>query len=183
MRTLDRILQRWRMAKALPWVRPGDHLLDLGCADGVLLRAVADRIERGVGVDPLAEPRRDGKLEILRGTVPGEPVFADASFDCVTMLAVLEHVPDTESLARECFRLLRPAGRVVLTVPRAAVDHILHALVFIRLIDGMSLEEHHDFDIARVPAIFEGAGFRLIRRRGFQLGLNQLFVFERPGDA
>jgi SAM-dependent methyltransferase len=183
MKPLDRLLQRWRISKALPWVRRGDRLLDLGCYDGMLLRRAAERIARGVGVDPLVEPERDGKLEVVRGRVPGEPRFEDESFDCITMLAVLEHIAQREELARECSRVLAPGGRVVITVPRPAVDRVLAVLKRLRLIHGMSLEEHSGYDVERTCPIFQGAGLRLVVRRPFQLGLNCLFVFEKPVPA
>ncbi|MFN0131594.1 MAG: class I SAM-dependent methyltransferase [Phycisphaerales bacterium] len=179
MRTLDRILQRWRIGKAWPFIPPGGALLDIGCFDDSLLRRAAPRVARAVGVDPLAEPRRDGNIEILRGGVPGVELAA-GTFDCITMLAVLEHIPDRESLARECARLLKPGGRIVITVPKPAVDRILAVLLKLRLIHGMSLEQHDGYDVRRTGPIFESAGLRLVRRRTFQLGLNCLFVFEKP---
>lgn len=183
MKPLDRLLQRWRIGKALPWVRAGDRLLDIGCFDPELLKRAEGRIASGVGIDPLATPAKHGKLEIVRGECPGEPRFADGAFDCVTMLAVLEHIPQREALARECFRLLAPGGRVVITVPKPAVDRVLAVLLALRLIKGMSLEQHDGYDIERTTPIFEGAGLRLMKRRGFQLGLNCLFVFEKPASA
>ena len=185
MKPMDRLLQRWRIAKALPWIRDGDRLLDLGCFDPALLHRVEPRIARGVGIDPLATPSggRAGKLEIVRGHCPpaaGEPRFEDGSFDCITMLAVLEHIPQREVLARECARILAPGGRVIITVPRPAVDKVLSVLLALRLIKGMSLEQHEGYDVNRTPEIFEAAGLRLIKRRSFQLGLNCLFVFEKP---
>src|SRR5438876_10817844 len=123
MRTLDRILQRWRIARAIPYVRPGDRLLDIGCFDTSLIDRVNGRIRSAVGIDPLAEPHRsaDGRVEFMRGTTPGDVTFPADSFDCITMLAVFEHVPQREALAAECFRLLSPGGRVVLTVPHKNV--------------------------------------------------------------
>jgi SAM-dependent methyltransferase len=180
LKPLDRLLQRWRIAKALPWVRDGDRLLDVGCFDPALLRRVRGRVARAVGIDPLAKPARSGTVEVLCGQLPGDSPFDDGSFDCITMLAVLEHIPQREALARECFRLLAAGGRVVITVPRPSVDRVLAVLLTLRLIKGMSLEQHEGYDVECTVPIFEAAGFRLVKRSAFQLGLNMLFVFEKP---
>ena len=182
MRWLDRVLRDWRMRKAAPWVREGDRVLDIGSFDGAFLRMVEGKVARGVGVDPLAEAWKNGKLEVVRGGVPGLR-FEEGAFDCITMLAVLEHIHEREGLARECARLLAPGGRVVITVPRPVVDRILAGLKAVRLIDGMSLEEHEGYDVERTEGIFGTAGLRLVKRAGFQLGLNCLFVFEKPGKG
>jgi 2-polyprenyl-3-methyl-5-hydroxy-6-metoxy-1,4-benzoquinol methylase len=102
-------------------------------------------------------------------------------FDVITLLAVLEHFPPTEyeTLKRGCIQFLKPGGRLIITVPSPAVDHILAGLKFLKLIDGMSLEEHHGYNVEQTTKIFPAEHFRLLRRQTFQLGLNNLFVFER----
>jgi SAM-dependent methyltransferase len=113
-----------------------------------------------------------------------EPLaFTDASFDTVIMLATFEHIRDREPLCRECCRLLRPGGRVIVTVPSPWVDAILAMLCCLRLADGMSLEEHHGFDPQTTPELFLRAGFVLEHRHRFQLGLNHLFVFRKPDSG
>ena len=179
MRLLDRVLQQWRVRKALPWVRAGDRLLDVGCFDRTLLERAEARVSSATGIDPLVEPGAAGKLQLLRGTFPDEERLAPGAFDCVTSLAVFEHVGDPDAFARGCHRVLAPGGRVVLSVPHPLVDSILDGLMFLRLADGMSAEEHHGFDVAETVPIFEAAGFRLLGVRRFQLGLNRLFVFEK----
>ena len=183
MRTLDRLLQRWRIRKAIPHIRRGDRVLDIGCYDGALLRTVGPLAADAVGLDPLAEPSRCGNVRILRGTIPAQALQGENGFDCITCLAVLEHIENKPAFCAACYRLLRPGGRMIVTVPRPTVDHILRLLIFFRLIDGMSLEEHHKFDINQTPDIFQQAGFRLRKKASFQLGLNCLFVFESAATA
>lgn len=180
MRMLDNILRNWRVRKAVAHVRSGGRLLDVGCFDGHLLRTVRDRVGWAIGIDPLTPPgRRDG-VEFVRDSFPANVDLEEASFDCITLLAVLEHMSDPQCVAAECFRLLRPGGRVVITVPSPQVDHVLAVLRALRLVDGMSLEQHHGFEVSETATVFEKAGFELTRRERFQLGLNNLFVFSKP---
>ena len=183
MKALDRTLRRLREDQALAFVRTGDRLLDVGCFDRSLLERARPRVARAVGIDPLVTPARVGNLELVRGSFPGEPRFADGAFDCITCLAVLEHVRDPAALARECARLLAPGGRVALTVPSPIVDRILDVLMFLRIADGMSAEEHHGFDPRVTPDLFRAAGLELLVQRRFELGLNRLYVFEKRSSG
>jgi 2-polyprenyl-3-methyl-5-hydroxy-6-metoxy-1,4-benzoquinol methylase len=159
-------------------------VLDIGAADGALFRRLGDRIGRGVGIDPDAPEgpaANDGRFRFIRGRFPDDldPV---EQFDVVTAMAFFEHVPDAQrhSVAAACFRAIKPGGLCILTVPSAAVDTILDVLIRLRIVDGMHEEEHHGFDAARTPEIFQSAGFTLHTRRRFQMRVNNLFVFSRP---
>ena len=101
-------------------------------------------------------------------------------FDAVTMLAVLEHFPAEayESLAEGCRRFLIPGGKVIITVPSHRVDQILPVLVKLRLVHGMSLEEHHGYEVHHTTEIFSPPYFTLVCHKTFQMGLNNLFVFK-----
>ncbi|HUY36947.1 MAG TPA: class I SAM-dependent methyltransferase [Pirellulales bacterium] len=180
MKPLDRLLQSWRIAKILPFLNSGARVLDIGCADGALLRQ-APALGEYVGVDPAIERTRhsDGGT-LIKGTFPDDLPDGRA-FDAITMLAVLEHIPAEAqgSLADACGRFLRPGGLALITVPSPWVDWVLAVLKFLRVIDGMSLEEHYGFDVRQVRAHFAAPAFQLVAHRRFQLGLNHLFVFRR----
>jgi SAM-dependent methyltransferase len=183
MRFTDRLLQRWRIRRVRPFIAPGARILDIGSADGALFGALGGAVGAGsLGVDPtLSRPAVVNGCALVPGFFP-EAVPADAGpFDVVTMLAVLEHFPPPAygPLRAGCERLLRPGGKLLVTVPSPGVDHILAMLKFLRLVDGMSLEEHHGFEVRQTLEIFPPPAFRLVRRDTFQLGLNHLFVFER----
>jgi SAM-dependent methyltransferase len=180
VKALDRFLQLWRIRIALPFIGSGDRLLDVGCYDRSLIDRVLPRIASAVGVDIELSASSDEKVKILQGSFPTGHRFPDASFDCIAMLAVLEHVEDPAAMAVECERILAPGGRLILTVPHPLVDLVLDALMFLHLADGMSTEEHHGFDVGQTRSIFEQAKLELLQERWFQLGLNRLFVFEKP---
>jgi 2-polyprenyl-3-methyl-5-hydroxy-6-metoxy-1,4-benzoquinol methylase len=184
MTAVDRLLRAWRIRKALALIPDGCSLLDIGCGDGALLRAVAGRVANAVGIDPaVPSSTLAANVRIVGGRFPDDLPAAPASFDVITMVAVFEHFPAARrpEVAERCAALLRRGGKVVLTVPAAAVDRILEVLAMARVIDGMALEEHHGFDAAETVPLFAGAGLACARHRRFQLGLNNLYVFSRPG--
>jgi SAM-dependent methyltransferase len=182
LKPLDRSLQRWRISIAAAWIPAGARVLDVGCADGALFDVLADRVSGGVGIDPSA-PATSMRPAVgfVRGLFPADA--PDERFDAITMLAVLEHLPASSfaAIGAAAARLLREGGRLIVTVPEPAVDRIVELLQLLRLAEGMSLEQHHGFSPAETLGIFEPHGFRLVRHRRFQLGLNNLFVFERSG--
>lgn len=181
MKPLDRYLQRWRMRQAMQFIPDQARVIDVGAHDGELFVALGDRLHEGFGIDPLRhETLARSNFTVVPGYFPASRP-PTGGWDAVTMLAVLEHVPVAEqpALASACHGLLKPGGRVIVTVPSRAVDPILAGLRLLRLIDGMSLEQHYGFRPADTPRVFTAPGFRLLHRSRFQAGLNHLFVFER----
>jgi 2-polyprenyl-3-methyl-5-hydroxy-6-metoxy-1,4-benzoquinol methylase len=181
MKFFDRVLQYWRIAKARPYIQPGGRVLDIGCADGAMFRYLEGRIEEGLGIDPDLDQTVDmGSYQLIRGWFP-QDLPDDRLFDAITLLAVVEHLPaeSLTALAQNCARYLKPGGYLIVTVPESSVDRILDLLKLLRIIDGMSLEEHYGFDSAQAPSLFAVDGMRLYRAGKFQLGLNNLFVFEK----
>jgi 2-polyprenyl-3-methyl-5-hydroxy-6-metoxy-1,4-benzoquinol methylase len=179
MKTGDYLIQLWRMRVAARWIPQGACVLDIGCHQGEFLIWLGEKIAPSVGFDPL----------YTRNAKPGnhqfypqgfkEGMLAESSFDAITLLATLEHIHDKSSIARESARLLRPGGRAIITIPSPLVDKILDFLIMLHIVDGMSLEEHHGFLPDELPGIFIPAGFHLRKKRKFQFGLNNLYVFER----
>ena len=184
LRPLDLILRSWRIQKVKPYLRRGSAVLDVGCHDGALFRAFADRISRGVGVDPtLDHSTTIGRFRFVAGTFPSA-IDGDERFDAITLLAVLEHVEPWElpSWCDACERLLAPGGFVVATVPSPLVDNVLDVLTRFHLIAGMSVDEHHGFDPSIVPSLFSRPSLRLAVRQRFELGMNNLYVFRKGAD-
>lgn len=178
MTPLDRLIQRIRIRKALPHIPAGGRLLDVGCADGSLIRAAAGRVKGAVGIDPDAP---EGSSGLVRGRFPRD-LRDRGPYDVIALLAVFEHVPDEERAAfvAACRDLLRAGGRVVMTVPAPLVDRIIDILRRLRLVHGMDIEAHHGYDPEKTAAYFAAAGMRTVTHERFELGLNHLFVFELP---
>lgn len=98
---------------------PGGRLLDVGCGSGALLERLGQlgwRTE-GVDLDELAvRTARKRGLRVHLGTLEDQS-YPNASFDAVTMSHVIEHVHDPRALLRECHRVLKAGGRLVVVTP------------------------------------------------------------------
>jgi SAM-dependent methyltransferase len=191
---LEGFLARLRMRRVLKALKPslrGSEILDVGCGSYPLFLMHAP-FARKVGVDQLeplwpAEngPRPRG-LEILRLALDGAtPLpFPDASFSCVTSLAVLEHLEPAglPSLLAEIHRVLKPSGQLLITTPHACADGILRALARLGLVSKEEIDEHKSLFFHRhIVDLLRLGGFppETIRVRGFLMGFNILAVAEK----
>lgn len=178
MTPLDRALQWVRIRVALRHIPANARLLDVGCSDGILSHALGRDVcdYDYTGIDPDAP---DDDPRIQRGRFPDD-LRATGPFDVITMLAVFEHFPESERgrVVEACQKLLRPGGRVIITVPTPIVDRIVDFLRALRLVQGMDIEAHHGYRPEETPVHF--AGFRVVMHQTFELGLNHLYVLELP---
>lgn len=102
--------------------RPGGaprRLLDVGCGTGTMLQYLARYGQpQGIDIDPAAVAFcRQRGVTAVQQVAPGPLPFAAASFDLVTALDVLEHLDDDRAMIREVYRVLRPGGLFLLSVP------------------------------------------------------------------
>jgi len=131
-----------------------------------------------VGIDPYCPaPGSHDRRRLIRGSFPDD-LEDPGPFDGVACLATLEHVPLRlmVDFGEACLRLLGPGGRMVLTIPSPAVDPLLGLLRALRLLDGMSVEQHQGSRVETVLSILCGLGFRQVHHKRFQGGLNHLVV-------
>lgn len=115
------------------------RVIELGCGEGHLARAIADRGNEVVGVDISGE-----KISRARAAYPDLGFFEcdiallslpNASFDTAVLAEVLEHVDDEvgATFLATAWRLLRPGGRLIVSVPNEdCIPHRNHVRVFDR---------------------------------------------------
>jgi SAM-dependent methyltransferase len=93
----------------------GVRLLDIGCSSGALLRSAMTHGFDAEGVEPAAQAAEFAKstgLRVFHGYLE-EARFPASSFDAVTLMEVIEHLPDPHALLREVWRILKPNGVLV----------------------------------------------------------------------
>jgi len=96
------------------------YLLDVGCGNGKFLVHMRKLGWEVMGVEPDSKAVRIArecfKLNVFQGRLE-KIKFPDNSFDVVTMNHVIEHVPNPVELLAECYRILKPGGKLVVVTP------------------------------------------------------------------
>ena len=133
----------------------GKTVLDVGCGGGILSESMAEKGAKVTGID-LGEKAL--KVAQLHGLESGVSVdyrliavekLAEeqpASFDVVTCLEMLEHVPDPASVVRACAALVKPGGHVFFSTINRNPKAYLLAVVGAEYILNMLPRGTHDYE-------------------------------------
>ena len=102
------------------WGKPPGRLLDIGTANGSFLQVAKTAGWDVTGCEPnkwmTQWCQKNYGIEVIAGTV-FDGRFPAASFDVITLWDVLEHTPDPLAVLRECYRLMKPGGLLVVNYP------------------------------------------------------------------
>jgi 2-polyprenyl-3-methyl-5-hydroxy-6-metoxy-1,4-benzoquinol methylase len=157
----------------------GGRILDIGCGSYPLFLSGIEFSEKyGLDKSISLDLRPEGMvLSNYDLETRSDLSFDDSFFDVVTMLAVFEHIekPKLKHLLMEIYRVLKPGGVYILTTPAAWTDPILRALVKLRLISSVELEEHKDaYTHSKIASFLTEAGFNeeQIELGHFELWMN-----------
>jgi SAM-dependent methyltransferase len=151
---LDEIL--WRHISSLPYFRGflravedrflqeipiSSPWLDLGSGDGHFASVAFDR-QPEIGLDPWVAPTLEArKRDVYQALVLGEGAQIpadDASFNTVTSISVLEHIPEIDPVIAEVARVLKPGGQFVFCVPNHRFPELLWGR---KVLDGLGLKK------------------------------------------
>lgn len=135
----------------------GKKVLDVGCGGGILAEAMAQRGAQVTGIDLGEANLNTAKLHALESGVKVDyrliaveelAAQAPASFDVVTCLEMLEHVPDPQSIIQACATLVKPGGKLVFSTinrnPKAYLFAVLGAEYLLRLVPT-GTHDYHKF--------------------------------------
>lgn len=129
-------------------------ILDVGCGGGILCEALAQRGAQVTGIDMGEAPLAVGNLHKLESgvTVNYEKSTAEdyakahaASFDTVTCLEMLEHVPDPSSVVAACAELCKPGGTVFFSTINRNPKSYLLAIIGVEYVLRMLPKGTHEY--------------------------------------
>jgi len=175
----------------------GKRVLDVGCGGGLLAEAMAQRGARVTGIDLSTKPLRVAQLHALESGVAVDyreasaEVLAAASpqtFEVVTCMEMLEHVPDPASTVRACSALARPGGWVFFSTinrnPKSFLFAIVGAEYVLRLLPRGTHEYAKLIRPSELAAMARRAGMEVVEILGLTYNpLSRRFALGRDTDV
>jgi len=143
----------------------GRKVLDVGCGGGILAESMASRGARVTGIDLGEAPLEVARLHLLESglevryeRIPVERLAAEepASFDVVTCMEMLEHVPNPASVIDACARLARPGGHLFFSTLNRNPKSYLFAIVGAEYLLRLLPRGTHDFARFIRPSELDG---------------------------
>jgi 2-polyprenyl-6-hydroxyphenyl methylase/3-demethylubiquinone-9 3-methyltransferase len=132
----------------------GKRVIDVGCGGGILSEAMARRGARVTGVDLSSKALKVAQLHALEAEIEIDYRLEDvariaalqtASFDVVTCMEMLEHVPDPAQTIAACARLLAPDGIAVFSTINRNPKSYLLAVIGAEYVLGLLPRGTHDY--------------------------------------
>ncbi|HEB77347.1 MAG TPA: bifunctional 2-polyprenyl-6-hydroxyphenol methylase/3-demethylubiquinol 3-O-methyltransferase UbiG [Methylothermaceae bacterium] len=182
------------------------RIVDVGCGGGILSEALAREGAEVLGIDLSAELLEVAELHALEqgvDKVKYERISAEAlaerepeSFDLVTCMEMLEHVPRPASVVAACARLARPGGRVFFSTLNRNLKSYLMAIVGAEYLLKLIPRGTHEYEkfirpselaawaraVDLAPLAIRGIHYNPVTRRfwlGRDIDVNYLMAFEK----
>jgi 2-polyprenyl-6-hydroxyphenyl methylase/3-demethylubiquinone-9 3-methyltransferase len=160
----------------------GKRVVDIGCGGGILTDSMARKGADVLGIDLATKALRVAQLHALEAQTEGVTYreisaekLADeqpASFDVVTCMEMLEHVPDPASVVRACATLVKPGGRVFFSTINRNPKAFLFAIVGAEYVLNLLPRGTHEFakfiKPSELAAYARAAGLDLQHSRGME---------------
>jgi ubiquinone biosynthesis O-methyltransferase len=152
------------------------RVLDVGCSEGLVLRAMAPSIREGMGVDiaslPIELARERAAQNRIENLVFKECLLEeldDRDFDTAVCFETIEHVPDPVAFLRAIHARLKAHGTLILSTPNylRACNRVARWL-------GKSMgvcdpTHFHEYSMPELAALVTNAGFQVQRQSGMIL--------------
>jgi 2-polyprenyl-6-hydroxyphenyl methylase/3-demethylubiquinone-9 3-methyltransferase len=133
----------------------GRKVVDVGCGGGILADAMARRGAEVLGIDLATKPLKVARLHAMEAGTPNvsyreiaaEALAAEApaTFDVVTCMEMLEHVPDPSSIVRACADMAKPGGWLFFSTLNRNPKSFLFAIVGAEYVLNMLPKGTHEY--------------------------------------
>ncbi len=133
----------------------GKKIIDVGCGGGILAESLAKLGAEVTGIDMGKEPLNIAKLHALESgvSVDYQQITAEEkaetniqTFDIVTCMEMLEHVPDPESIIRSCAQMVKPGGLVFFSTLNKTIKSYLLAIIAAEKVFKLVPDGTHNHD-------------------------------------
>jgi len=160
----------------------GLRVLDVGCGGGILADAMARKGADVLGIDLSTKALKVAQLHALEAQtesveyreISAEALAAEqpASFDVVTCMEMLEHVPDPSLVVKACATLVKPGGHVFFSTINRNAKAFLFAIVGAEYVLNLLPRGTHEYAKLIKPSELAGhcrsAGLDLTYTKGLQ---------------
>jgi len=188
----------------------GQRALDVGCGGGILADAMARKGADVLGIDLVDKALKVAQLHALEAGTRGvkyrevsvEALAAEqpGSFDMVTCMEMLEHVPQPASVVQACATLVKPGGWVFFSTIHRNFKAFMLAIVGAEYVLGMLPRGTHEYQKlirpSELAAYCRSAGLELRQTKGLQhnpvtrrywlnddTSVNYMFATQRPAAS
>jgi len=181
---LDKLLRQERFKKIKKHIPEDSVVCDLGCSkDAQFLKNSLSSIKQGIGLDSTVEDYKDFNLELKNIKIEKNLSLGSESCDIITMVAFIEHLSYPQEVLNECFRCLKPSGKLIITAPTPLAKPILEFLAFnLKLINEKEIRDHKNYFWPKdLKQLLLRAGFdgKNIKSHLFELFFNNLTIAQR----
>ena len=187
----------------------GKRVLDVGCGGGILSESMSQKGASVVGIDLGEKALKVAQLHKLESGVEVDywlisvedlALQAPASFDVVTCMEMLEHVPDPSLVVQACATLVKPGGHVFFSTINRNAKAFLFAIVGAEYVLNLLPRGTHEYAKLIKPSELadyaRGAGLNLTHTKGLQYNpltknywldadtsVNYMFATSKPADV
>ncbi len=153
-------------------------LCDLGCGNGSFLRSISGDIRLGYGFDKKVEESNCGNVTLKKSFIDDKIPLETDSVDCVTLIAVLEHISKPADVLNECNRILKKNGKILITTPAPISKPILEFFSYkLNIVNPVEIRDHkHYYTKRELENILQKCGYTGVRVKSFELGLNNFAI-------
>jgi methionine biosynthesis protein MetW len=156
-------------------IKPGEKVLDVGCSDGYLAGFLSKNDVYGVDYNSAAIERarrvcKLAKVADLNNISSDATLLFDEKFDVIVFADVLEHLIFPETVLQYFKKMLKPNGRLIISLPNVALWRVRIQLLFGRFdyVDyGVLDNTHlHLYTFKSADKLVTSSGFKVIKIKG-----------------